>query len=182
MTRRLFNYVACASLLLCVAAIPLWARSYWFFDRLGHETHDTRSYRFFGCGSNFGSLSFVRESILLPTPRLIDPFTSARILHWWSGPAFGRSGKSLLNRLGFATTVYNKRGVDGTRRREEELSAPYWLIVGVLLWPAIVALIQIRRRLLHRAIGCCTVCGYDLRATPDRCPECGTIAEPAQAP
>ena len=51
---------------------------------------------------------------------------------------------------------------------------PFWFLVLLL---AAVCAYEISRGRVSPAAGMCIRCGYDLRATRDRCPECGTIPE-----
>src|SRR5690348_9853850 len=59
------------------------------------------------------------------------------------------------------------------------LGAAGWLTAGAAM--TLVARKHARTQLqeLRRKAGQCGWCGYDLRATPDRCPECGETFEDA---
>jgi hypothetical protein len=54
------------------------------------------------------------------------------------------------------------------------LVIPIWALLGASLVLPVIQLTRIFRRERALALNCCAVCGYDLRATPQRCPECGT--------
>src|SRR5207237_5032802 len=60
----------------------------------------------------------------------------------------------------------------------DSVAAPYWFLVGLTaLLPATAVTRSMLKRRARGAVAerSCQNCGYDLRATPDRCPECGTL-------
>jgi hypothetical protein len=73
----------------------------------------------------------------------------------------------------------------GSLRANTEIPyTEYKLPIVYLLIPlALIPALWLRRRRLENyrlSLGHCPACGYDLRATPDRCPECGTARSTEQ--
>jgi len=50
----------------------------------------------------------------------------------------------------------------------------FWIIFALAVWQfrSAITLLRRKNRFQHSA---CPTCGYDLRATPNRCPECGNV-------
>jgi hypothetical protein len=96
---------------------------------------------------------------------------------WYKAPA----GSLSYEIIGIRASL---REVGGLERRYS-LLLPFWSLA--LLWLSLPVgwLFLYRghwRRRRRREKGLCVKCGYDLRGTPDRCPECGTVPRiPASA-
>jgi hypothetical protein len=54
------------------------------------------------------------------------------------------------------------------------LGLPLWLVWPPVAWLSVRRIWLLLRRRRRQIEGLCAVCGYDLRESPERCPECGT--------
>ena len=164
MARRLFTLASAVSLLLCVTVCVLWVRSHVAAVRSWPAVHlsvGTEGRTQWVLNVHLGRLSFGR--------------------HRWDDPALGgRPGPNWQRgRWGFyASRSYwvDPRGPRYGSMRH--LTTPCWAAaLSLAALPALRAYGVVRnwraRRLRRR--GHCPRCGYDLRASPDRCPECGTV-------
>jgi hypothetical protein len=163
--RRLFNVAAAMSLVLWLGTVALWMRSYRFKDVLCYSCPP----KTIGVGSIHGRVGF--EWITLqgaPT----GPASAGWYYTTYADadpPPMPSTG--WLARLGFG---YSANGASNPLFAITGglLVIPHWAVATVLAVPSLRWFWK-RHRRAGRSRAFCARCGYDLRATPDRCPECG---------
>ena len=175
MLRRLRNVACVISGVLLAATVVLWVRSFWIYDVVGYEAYS-------GVGTETMSVSgrlifyhfnnYTRD----PPPQqwgfsqissssregrgMAREYDFSSASHWW-------------NRIGFVAVT---RPAFGPGTSFVVLAMPHWFAAALLaIVPSVYAFRRHRLRLAdqRRLGGRCVACGYDLRGSPSRCPECG---------
>jgi len=87
----------------------------------------------------------------------------------------------LWNRLGF--NIYSA-GLSASffDERYAGIMVPWYSVALLMALGPLAWLFSAGRQRRRRRAGRCQRCGYDLRATPDRCPECGAAQRPPHNP
>jgi hypothetical protein len=172
MKRQLFNLLTAGSLLLCVAVGATWARSYFVSDMLRirpgswllviHTLTDQ--------GNLMCSWTWHDDFGLQPRHAgySADHFLAEDIYTSWRTSDIRL--RVIFQRGGFAAAGHNHYGNGGA------LIVPLWFVALCTGAVPVVRLAAWLRRRRGVRPGYCRRCRYDLRATPDRCPECGTLA------
>ena len=186
MKRCLFNSFALLSLLLCLATVAHMP------SRLVHEWHTPIVPRFqdgkrmAGWELGPGEQGFQLRRFVAVEPHLPGP---PYHLQGRRNPAFDLWRASMeswgFDKYGFRLVLKQPQIVSGSDAVpsqcwaiRSDLNVPYWVValltaIAPLVWLKGVIVRWRGRRLL--GAGLCATCGYDLRATPARCPECGTV-------
>lgn len=171
MRRWLFNLLALLSLLVCIASLALWARSYWFRDEIALSRG-----RCLVTLASGGSGCDVEWTTDWPGNPAIGPLHRSRRIASHPMSARARPIRSLWN-FSYQTSITGVGPDDGTPgipTRFHRLAAPLWLVTLITAALPAHRLRQRRSRARRRKLGLCVQCGYDLRSSKDRCPECAT--------
>jgi len=177
--RWLFNLVAWTSFLLFVFTIAAWVFSYWRIYSVSKQSassslesaiyHDEWDY---WCAVLIrGHLVF-----FVGTNRDSNPPASFSLLggtsdasNYTDVPPSGYLSRWRV--LGFEVGQFLILNHVGQHASGSKVGIPLWFVAFVAVIPS--AFWFKSRRAPQN--GLCEVCGYDLRATPERCPECGTV-------
>jgi hypothetical protein len=181
MRRRLLQFLTGLSLLACVTCLVFWVLSYrvWCRVQVGSWPGHPHVYVFDIEAADNAWWRWAWQPPEVPAP---GPHADA------VGRSYGKWRMSYRQRsfiLGRDVRGEGNNPWDtpngGKARRVTQwtVAAPYWFLTSAAavapgLWLR-RALRRRRERARHRG-GLCPGCGYDLRATPGRCPECGTIS------
>jgi hypothetical protein len=168
MKRRLVLICSTISGLLLLATTVLWVWSCWNLSDVDVFTRQ-----------RYCNLTIAQGSICAR-------YTSADVPYWT--PAMRTGGGSLKQlQYSFGRLEWQAAGFGGgaetMRSREatlwlEKLVVPCWFLVMLFSVTPTISLIEWRHRRVTRnrvERGLCPNCGYDLRVTPARCPECGQM-------
>jgi hypothetical protein len=184
-------------LVLCLATIALWIRSRSASEWITYQwiTGDARA-RHLGLVT-FREAVLFREQTYMFRPADDDEAFALRRdlpsqsgLRRWVQPAEslsdvnageGRWGFLRKNGESSRKTYRLNDSYYRVNLRFSSVTLPFWFLTLIFSLPPAHALWRWRRS-RRKPIGRCPACGYDLRATPDRCPECGSIPTKSSPP
>jgi len=165
--RWFFTLVCVISLVVCLAVGVVWVRSYWIEDFwIWYDNANTGLYsNGLRCGMGLIQYSWYDVSALSGANLAPGHYQQKPPNETHFNPQARFSFAGL--RFDQSKTIYGGHVV-----AEMHLAWPFGLTaIAPALW------FMLYRRYRRRAgAGLCRVCGYDLRATPGRCPECGTLS------
>lgn len=168
MKRKMFSISVAMSLLLCIGAGALWARSYWINDSFEWMSHYRQ--RFIACNGgrlllqiNHGPSGRNESEPVTHYAYVMKPRDVHDLGRPWRFAGFW------IENLSFAPSDSHSAWLPYT-----DIVVPLYAAVIIFsVMPGIWLFKTIRRRKRGRLAHRCEKCGYDLRATPERCPECG---------
>ncbi|HEY7118322.1 MAG TPA: hypothetical protein VH475_17165 [Tepidisphaeraceae bacterium] len=180
--RFLLNATTALSVLLCLATIGLWLRSYRFNDDAWYSPRRGVNYR---VATRPGLLLASRTVLVGRTSDLFSDghdrgpgrsFTSRpRVADPGASPFTAEGSSRALQWLGFDYLSRDQSRPSFGTLTFRRAAFPLWLPALVAAVLPVARTLRGARRKWRRSRRRCPACGYDLRATPERCPECGTI-------